>query len=33
VIPDLFFRSNSRNLKLIKAHLDRHHPSTVIIDQ
>ena len=33
VIPDLFFRSNSRNLKLIKAHLDRHHPSTVTIDQ
>ncbi len=33
VIPDMFFRSNSRNLKLIKAHLDRHHPSTVIIDQ
>jgi Domain of unknown function (DUF4112) len=33
VIPDLFFRSNSRNLNLIKAHLDRHHPSTVIIDQ
>ncbi|MEY3704143.1 MAG: hypothetical protein RLZZ561_1763 [Pseudomonadota bacterium] len=33
VIPDLFFRSNSRNLKLIKAHLNRHHPSTVTIDQ
>lgn len=33
VIPDLFFRSNTRNLKLIKKHLDRHHPSTVVIDQ
>lgn len=32
-IPDLFFRSNTRNLKLIKKHLDRHHPSTVTIDQ
>jgi hypothetical protein len=31
-IPDFFFRSNSRNLKIIKRHLDRHHPSTAIID-
>jgi hypothetical protein len=25
-IPDFFFRSNTRNLKLIRRHLDRHHP-------
>jgi hypothetical protein len=31
-IPDFFFRSNTRNLKIIKKHLDRHHPSTAIID-
>ena len=24
-IPDFFFRSNSRNLKMIKRHLDKHH--------
>ena len=24
-IPDFFFRSNSRNLKMIKLHLDKHH--------
>lgn len=31
-IPDLFFRSNSRNLRIIKRHLDRHHPSTRTLD-
>jgi hypothetical protein len=31
-IPDLFFRSNSRNLKIIKRHLDRHHPATAVIE-
>lgn len=31
-IPDFFFRSNTRNLKIIKKHLDRHHPSTAIIE-
>lgn len=25
---DLFYRSNSRNLKIIRRHLDRHHPGT-----
>lgn len=30
---DLAFRSNSRNLKIIRKHLDRHHPATRIIDQ
>jgi hypothetical protein len=29
---DFFFRSNTRNLRLIKRHLDRHHPGTAIID-
>ena len=31
-IPDLFFRSNSRNLKIIKRHLDKHHASTATIE-
>ena len=31
-IPDLFFRSNTRNLRIIKRHLDRHHPATVTLD-
>jgi len=31
-IPDLFFRSNSRNLRIIKRHLDKHHPGTRTID-
>lgn len=30
---DFFFRSNTRNLKRIKRHLDRHHPETVTIDR
>lgn len=30
-VPDLFFKSNTRNLRLVKRHLDRHHPSTVTI--
>ncbi|KAE8240894.1 hypothetical protein A4X03_0g8270, partial [Tilletia caries] len=30
---DLFFRSNTRNLKIIKRHLDKHHPGTMVIDQ
>ena len=30
-IPDLFFRSNSRNLRIIKRHLDKHHPETATI--
>jgi hypothetical protein len=32
-VPDFFFRSNSRNLKMIKRHLDTHHPATATIDQ
>ena len=31
-IPDYFFRSNSRNLRIIKRHLDKHHPETGVID-
>ncbi len=31
-VPDLFFRSNSRNLKIIKRHLDKHHAGTATID-
>ncbi|WP_411341735.1 DUF4112 domain-containing protein [Sphingopyxis sp. J-6] len=30
---DFLFRSNTRNLKIIKRHLDKHHPGTIIIDQ
>lgn len=26
VVPDFFFRSNSRNLRIIRKHLDKHHP-------
>jgi hypothetical protein len=32
-IPDFFFRSNTRNLKIIKRHLDKHHPKTATIEQ
>ncbi|HKP33842.1 MAG TPA: DUF4112 domain-containing protein [Sphingomicrobium sp.] len=31
-IPDFFFRSNTRNLRLIKRHLDKHHAGTAMID-
>ena len=31
-IPDLFFQSNTRNLRIIKQHLDKHHPLTRTID-
>lgn len=32
-IPDFFFRSNTRNLRIIRRHLDKHHPATALIDQ
>jgi hypothetical protein len=32
-IPDFFFRSNTRNLKIVKKYLDKHHPGTVVIDR
>lgn len=31
-IPDYFFRSNTRNLRIIKRHLDKHYPQTVTIE-
>ncbi len=31
-IPDFFFRSNTRNLRIIRKHLDRHHPSTTTLE-
>lgn len=31
-IPDYFFRSNTRNLRIIKKHLDKHHPAARTID-
>lgn len=31
-IPDFFFRSNSRNLRIIKRHLDRKHPAGALLD-
>ena len=29
---DFLYRSNSRNLKIIRRHLDRHHPATRVIE-
>lgn len=29
---DFVFRSNSRNLKIIRRHLDKHHPQTRVIE-
>jgi hypothetical protein len=31
-VLDFVFRSNSRNLKMIRRHLDKHHPHTRIIE-
>ena len=31
-IPDFLFRSNTRNLRIIKRHLDRHHAGTATVD-
>lgn len=34
-VGDLFdfaFRSNTRNLRIVRRHLDRHHPATAIIE-
>jgi hypothetical protein len=31
-IPDFFFRSNTINLKMIKRHLDKHHPTSATIE-
>ncbi len=32
VLPTLFYRSNSKNLKIIKKHLDRHHAASSVIE-
>lgn len=32
VLPTLFFRSNTRNLKIIKKHLEKHHPAATTIE-
>ena len=32
MIPDFLFRSNSRNLKIIKRHLDKHHSAGATIE-
>jgi len=31
-IPDFFFRSNTRNLRIVKRWLDKHHPQTRTIE-
>lgn len=30
-VPDFFFRSNTRNLRIIKRHLDKHHPASATL--
>jgi hypothetical protein len=29
---DFLFRSNTRNLKIVRKHLDKHHPATRVIE-
>lgn len=29
---DFMFRSNTRNLRIIKRHLDKHHPGTMVVE-
>lgn len=31
-VPDFFFRSNTRNLRIIRRHLDKHHAASATID-
>jgi hypothetical protein len=31
-IPDFFFRSNTRNLRIVKRYLDKHHPETATLE-
>jgi hypothetical protein len=31
-VADFFFRSNTRNLKMLKRHLDKYHPATATVD-
>lgn len=30
---DFLFRSNTRNLRIVKKHLDKHHPQTRVLEQ
>lgn len=32
VVPDFFFRSNTRNMRIIRRHLDRHHAAGATVD-
>jgi hypothetical protein len=32
-IPDFFFRSNTRNLRIIKRHLDKHHARAATVEE
>ena len=32
LVADFFYRSNTRNLRIIRKHLDRHHPAASIIE-
>ena len=29
---DVLFRSNTKNLRIVKKHLDKHHPETAVVD-
>jgi len=31
-VPDFFFRSNTRNVRIIKRHLDKHHPAGATVE-
>jgi len=31
-IPDFLFRSNTRNLRIIRRHLDKHHPASATVE-
>ena len=31
-VPDFFFKSNTRNLRIIKRYLDKNHPATVTVE-
>jgi hypothetical protein len=31
-IPDFFFRSNTRNLRIVRKWLDKHHPDTSVVE-
>lgn len=31
-VPDFFFRSNTRNLRMVRRHLDKHHANTATIE-